>query len=98
MNPEISRDFARFLAETPAVKFGDFLLKSGKRSNIFFNFGEIAYGEQLITLGRFYADFIVKNSLHECDAVFGPAYKGINVAIATSIALYQEHGVSLPFV
>jgi len=97
MNSEMNRRFAQFLVRTSAVKFGDFLLKSGKRSNVFFNFGEIAYGEELIELGRCYADYMVSNSLHQCDMIFGPAYKGINIAIATSIAIYEFHGISLPF-
>lgn len=93
----IDIEFARFISNTGAVRFGDFTLKSGKKSNIFFNFGEIYQGSELITLGAFYADFIVANSLDDTDVLFGPAYKGINIAIATSIALYQKHGISIPF-
>ena len=96
MNADLRRSFAEFLVRTPAVKFGDFLLKSGKRSNIFFDFGGIASGEELAGLGRFFANYIVQNSLHNCDAIFGPAYKAISIAIATSIALYQDHNRSLP--
>lgn len=98
MGNNIKNEFAGFIAGTNAVKFGDFVLKSGKKSNTFFNFGEIFNGRELIELGRYFADFIVNNSLQNTDALFGPAYKGINLVIATSIALHQKYGVSIPFV
>lgn len=94
---EISNNFAEFIAKTKAVQFGDFILKSGKKSNIFFNFGQIYSGSELLCLGGYFADFIMQNSLQSVDVLFGPAYKGINIAIATSIALYQKHNVSIPF-
>ena len=97
MPQDTAIQFAQYLSQTSAVKFGDFTLKSGKRSNVFFDFGEIAYGSELITLGAFFADFIVANALQDVDVIFGPAYKGINVASATSIALHQKHGLSIPF-
>ncbi len=95
-NSGLSRDFARYLAETNAVKFGDFHLKSGKRSDIFFNFGNLCFGNELSTLGSFFAKAIVEQSLHRVDVIFGPAYKGINIAIAASIFLWKEHGINLP--
>ena len=97
MNGPIQIAFAKFIAGTNAVKFGDFTLKSGKKSNIFFNFGEIALGSELIQLGNFFADFIVENSLYDVDVLFGPAYKGINISLATSIGLYQQYNISIPF-
>ncbi len=93
----ISTDFARFLAGTAAVQFGEFTLKSNIKSNIFFNFGELFFGNELIQLGNYFADYIVENSLDYVDVIFGPAYKGINICIATSIALYQKHNISIPF-
>lgn len=90
-------DFAKFLAGTNAVKFGDFVLKSGKKSQVFFDLGQLVRGKELIELGGFYANFIVQNSLQDTDVLFGPAYKGINISIATSIALFQNHGISIPF-
>lgn len=97
MQTDISTDFARFISQTGAVRFGDFTLKSGKKSNVFFDFGQIFLGGELIILGEFYADFIVANTLQDTDVLFGPAYKGINIAIAASIALHQKHGISIPF-
>lgn len=89
--------FAKFISGTNAVKFGDITLKSGKKSNIFFNFGDIFLGREIIQLGSFFADFIVDNSLDKVDVLFGPAYKGINISIATSIGLYQKYNISIPF-
>lgn len=91
-------DFASFIAKSNAVRFGEFVLKSGEKSNVFFDFGRLVYGKELIELGRFFADFIVQKSLQNTDVLFGPAYKGINLAIATSIALFEKYDLSIPFV
>lgn len=93
-----SADFVNFLVNTKAVSFGEFVLKSGKKSNVFFDIGKLVYGEELLKLGEYFADFMVHNSLQSVDAIFGPAYKGINIAIATSIALYEKYKLSIPFV
>lgn len=89
--------FAQFISNTNAVKFGDFTLKSGEKSNVFFDFGALSYGSELYRLGCYIADFIMVNSLDRIDALFGPAYKGINIALATSIALYQKYNTPMPF-
>ena len=90
--------FASFIAKSNAVRFGEFVLKSGEKSNVFFDFGRLVYGKELIELGRLFADFIVQKSLQNTDVLFGPAYKGINLAIATSIALFEKYDLSIPFV
>jgi len=92
-----NNSLAKFLASTSAVKFGDFVLKSGKKSQIFIDFGQLFYGKELIALGEYYAGYIVQNSLQNIDVLFGPAYKGINIAIATSIALSQKYNLAIPF-
>lgn len=91
-------NLAQFIANSNAVKFGNFTLKNGKKSNVFFNFGDICEGAELIQLGNFFARFIKKNYLYGADAIFGPAYKGINIAIATSIALFQKYSLNIPYV
>lgn len=96
--PFRSIEFAEFIANSDAVDFGEYLLKNGQKTNVFFNFGKLVYGKELIKLGGFFADFIVQNSLQDTDALFGPAYKGINISIATSIALYKKYDLSIPFV
>jgi orotate phosphoribosyltransferase len=96
MDTKLSAEFANYLAHTDAVKFGDFKLKSGKQSDIFFNFGNLCLGTEFATLGSFFAKEIVNRSLYKVDAIFGPAYKGINIAIAASIFLWTEFGIDLP--
>lgn len=95
-NTTLSADFARFLAASAAVRFGDFTLKSGKKSNVFFNFGDLCAGRELSEMGRFFARGIVEIGLAQSGALFGPAYKGINLALATSVALWRDHGVDMP--
>ncbi len=89
--------FAEFLATTPAVRFGDFVLKSGRRSNVFFNFGAVCTGREILRIGEYYADFIVEHGLQDADVVFGPAYKGIALSVVTSVALHLRHGLEIPF-
>lgn len=93
----ISKDFVESLIKSKVVKFGNFTLKSGMLSNVFFDFGQICYGSDLKKIGEHYADFIVNNSLNNFDVLFGPAYKGINIATATSTALYDKYALSIPY-
>ncbi len=79
-----------------ALSFGDFTLKSGRKSPYFFNAGLFNTGASLAQLGRHYAAAIV-NSGVEFDMVFGPAYKGISLAAATAIALADEHQIDKPY-
>jgi len=94
----MSKDFARFINETDAVLRGDFTLKNGTKSNIFFNFGNICCGRQMYTLGTYYAELILDNELYEKgDTIFGPAYKGIPIVSSTSDALFTNLSHSVPF-
>lgn len=79
-----------------ALKFGDFTLKSGRRSPYFFNTGAFNTGTALATLGRCYAETIVRSGL-AFDVLFGPAYKGIPLAAAVTIALSEAHGRDVPY-
>ena len=78
-----------------ALKFGQFELKSGRTSPHFFNAGEFYKGSALAALGKCYATAIVESGI-EFDVLFGPAYKGITLAAATSIALSEYHGIDVP--
>src|SRR5437762_3042879 len=78
-----------------ALRFGNFALKSGRESPYFFNAGLFSDGEALATLGKCYAAAIVHSGIR-FDMIFGPAYKGIALAVATVMALSGEHGRSVP--
>ena len=87
MSIKFSRDrFVEFLIESEVLLFGDFELNSGRKSPYFFNLGNISSGESLRVLGEAYAQTIVEHSIR-ADVLFGPAYKGIPIAVATSMAL-----------
>ncbi|MFT7654749.1 MAG: orotate phosphoribosyltransferase [Limisphaerales bacterium] len=86
-------EFVQFLLDLDVLKFGDFTLKSGRQSPYFFNLGEVASGAGYHVLGAAYAEAIIAQGL-ECDVLFGPAYKGIPIAVATAVAL-AERGVEV---
>ncbi|MBT4833147.1 MAG: orotate phosphoribosyltransferase [Porticoccaceae bacterium] len=79
-----------------ALKFGQFRLKSGRVSPHFFNAGEFYRGRALAALGQCYAAAIVESGI-EFDVLFGPAYKGITLAAATSVALAEHHDLDVPY-
>ena len=85
--------FIEFLLAQNVLKFGDFTLKSGRLGPYFFNLGEVSSGPAYATLGRAYADALIEADL-SCDVLFGPAYKGIPIAVATGIAL-AERGIDV---
>ena len=90
------REFIQFLESAGVLKFGDFTAKSGRKIPYFINAGEIKTGEQIARLGEFYAKSYIEK-LGKTEAVlYGPAYKGISIAVATSIGLSRE-GLNLPF-
>ncbi|MDG1312560.1 MAG: orotate phosphoribosyltransferase [Porticoccaceae bacterium] len=82
--------------DSGALKFGQFRLKSGRLSPHFFNAGEFYRGKALVALGQCYAAAIVDSGI-EFDVLFGPAYKGITLAAATSIALAEHHDRDVPY-
>jgi len=93
---QYQKDFVDFTLETGVLKFGEFTLKSGRVSPYFFNAGLFNTGSHLSQLGVFYAKAIVASSL-DFDVLFGPAYKGIPLAAATSIALNDNLGKNIPY-
>ncbi len=80
--------FISFVVDEQLLRFGDFVTKSGRKTPYFFNVGNIQSGKKLKQFASFYATFIVDNHL-VCPTLFGPAYKGISLSIATSIALSE---------
>lgn len=86
------RDFIDFMVASGALKFGEFTLKSGRSSPFFFNAGSFVSGTHLERLGGFYAQAIHDNFGNDFDVLFGPAYKGIPLAVATSIAYSKLFG------
>lgn len=93
---DYQREFLGFAIATGVLKFGEFRLKSGRVSPYFFNAGLFDGGRSLARLGRFYASAIVASDL-SFDLLYGPAYKGIPLAAATSIALADYHDRDLPY-
>jgi orotate phosphoribosyltransferase len=93
---DYEREFLRFALEQQVLRFGDFTLKSGRKSPYFFNAGLFNTGQTLAALGRFYARAIVASDI-SFDVLFGPAYKGIPLAAAAGIALAEQHGWDVPF-
>ena len=87
MSNKFSRDrFVEFLIKSEVLRFGDFELNSGRKSPYFFNLGNINSGEALRSLGEAYARTIIERKIR-ADVLFGPAYKGIPIAVSTSMAL-----------
>ena len=93
---EYKIEFIDNALDNGALKFGQFSLKSGRISPHFFNAGEFYTGCALAALGRCYAASIAESGI-EFDVLFGPAYKGITLAAATSIALAEHHGINVPY-
>jgi orotate phosphoribosyltransferase len=93
---DYQHDFIDFAIRAGVLRFGDFTLKSGRTSPYFFNAGLFNTGEQLARLGRCYAQAITDSDI-EFDVLFGPAYKGIPLATATSIALADHHQRNVPW-
>ena len=90
------REFIEFALEKEVLKFGEFTLKSGRKSPYFFNAGLFNTGRDLARLGRFYAAALVDSGI-EFDVLFGPAYKGIPIATTTAVALADHHDVDTPY-
>ena len=93
---DYQRDFLQFALDQEVLRFGEFTLKSGRVSPYFFNAGLFNTGAALARLGRYYAQTIVDSGIR-FDVLYGPAYKGIPLAAVTAAALYDRHGVDVPY-
>lgn len=90
-------DFIDFMVESNVLKFGDFTLKSGRRSPFFMNAGGYVTGSQLKRLGEFYARAIHDKYGDDFDVLFGPAYKGIPLSVVTAVAFSELYGKEIRY-
>lgn len=93
---ETAERFVHLILERGALRFGRFTLKSGRESPYFFNLATLHQGDDLASLGEFYAQTLVETGL-EYELLFGAAYKGIPLVSATAIALARRHGRNVPW-
>ncbi len=93
---DYQRQFLEFALARQVLRFGEFTLKSGRKSPYFFNAGLFNSGAALAAIGRFYAQAVVDSGI-EFDMLFGPAYKGIPLATVTAAALAEHHRIDLPY-
>jgi orotate phosphoribosyltransferase len=89
---QYKQEFIDFMVESDVLKFGDFTLKSGRKSPFFMNAGAYVTGSQLRRLGEYYAKAINDNFGLDFDVLFGPAYKGIPLSVVTAVAISELYG------
>ncbi|MBE6604501.1 MAG: orotate phosphoribosyltransferase [Ruminococcaceae bacterium] len=90
------REFIRFLEDAGVLKFGDFTAKSGRKIPYFINAGDIKTGDQIAKLGEFYAKAYFEKVGNKRSVLYGPAYKGISIAVSAAVAL-SKNGLDVPF-
>ncbi len=91
------QEFIEFMVECDVLKFGEFTLKSGRKSPFFMNAGAYVTGSQLKKLGEYYAKAIHDNYGDDFDVLFGPAYKGIPLSVVTAIAYSELYGKEIRY-
>ncbi len=91
------KEFIDFMVECQVLKFGSFTLKSGRQSPFFMNAGAYVTGSQLKRLGEYYAKAIHDNFGDDFDVFFGPAYKGIPLAVVTAVAYSELYGKEVKY-
>ena len=90
------KEFIEFLMGADVLQFGKFITKSGRETPYFFNAGKIRTGKQICEMGKFYAAVYNEKIANKNSVLYGPAYKGISIAVSASVALANE-GLDLPF-
>jgi orotate phosphoribosyltransferase len=91
------KEFIEFMVRSRVLTFGDFVTKSGRKTPFFINTGNYSTGAQLERLGRYYAEALHRNLGDGFNVLYGPAYKGIPLAVAASIALNTHHSRDVSF-
>lgn len=91
------QEFIEFMAGSDVLKFGEFTLKSGRKAPFFMNAGSYVTGTQLLKLGQYYAKAIHEHYGEDFDVLFGPAYKGIPLSVATVIAFSELYGKDIRY-
>ncbi len=91
------KEFIEFMVESQVLKFGEFTLKSGRKSPFFMNAGAYVTGSQLRRLGQYYAKAIHDHYGTDFDVLFGPAYKGIPLSVAATIAFSELYGKDIRY-
>ena len=94
---QYKKEFIEFMVESNVLKFGDFTLKSGRKSPFFMNAGAYVTGSQLTKLGEYYAQAIHEQYGDDFDVLFGPAYKGIPLSVATTMAYAKLYGKEIRY-
>lgn len=94
---QYKQEFIEFMVESEVLKFGEFTLKSGRKSPFFMNAGAYVTGTQLRRLGEYYARAIHDNYGLDFDVLFGPAYKGIPLSVATTMAISELYGKDIRY-
>lgn len=94
---QYKQEFIEFMVDCDVLKFGEFTLKSGRKSPFFMNAGLYVTGRQLKKLGEYYARAIHEHYGEDFDVLFGPAYKGIPIGVATTIAFHELYGKEIRY-
>ena len=94
---QYKQEFIEFMVESDVLKFGEFTLKSGRKSPFFMNAGAYVTGSQLMRLGQYYAKAIHDNYGDDFDVLFGPAYKGIPISVVTAVAYSKLYGKEIRY-
>lgn len=94
---QYKQEFIEFMVASDVLKFGEFTLKSGRKSPFFMNAGAYVTGSQLMKLGEYYAKAIHDTYGLDFDVLFGPAYKGIPLTVATTIAISKLYGKDIRY-